>query len=203
MTCFEAARFANCNGLHSVCGMCFSLNKSNFYLFLCLSLNSFCDETWRTWASLSPETKCVILVKRLWVQDPLWVSRFHLYGFQTDGGQGVGLHPRAWRQIRPEGKSSAWTAGCLIATPLSGPDPGPGSQQAALGVQDYCLFTDKANFLLSTDHHLTCYFTSALYIPALTPRVGASAILPPFSASPMPGVLPPRDGSCVPCLECT
>ena len=31
------------------------------------SLNSFCDETSRTWASLSPETKCMISVGRLWV----------------------------------------------------------------------------------------------------------------------------------------
>ena len=33
-----------------------------------LFLNSFCDETLRTWAPLSPETKCVISVKRPWVQ---------------------------------------------------------------------------------------------------------------------------------------
>ena len=46
--------------------VCFSLNKSTSYLSLCLSLNSFCDETSRTWASLSPETRCVISVGRLW-----------------------------------------------------------------------------------------------------------------------------------------
>ena len=42
-----------------VCGKCFSLylNKSTSYLLLCLSLNSFCDETSRTWASLDPETR--------------------------------------------------------------------------------------------------------------------------------------------------
>ena len=45
---------------HSVCGMRVSLNKSTSYLSLCLSLNSVCDETYRTWASLSPETRCVI-----------------------------------------------------------------------------------------------------------------------------------------------
>ena len=43
----------------SVCGVCFSpnLNKSISHLSLCLSLNSFCDETSRTWASLGPETR--------------------------------------------------------------------------------------------------------------------------------------------------
>ena len=35
----------------------FSLNKSISYLSLCLSLNSLCDETSRTWASLYPETR--------------------------------------------------------------------------------------------------------------------------------------------------
>ena len=37
---------------YSICGVYFSLNKSTSYLSLCLSLNSFCDETSRTWASL-------------------------------------------------------------------------------------------------------------------------------------------------------
>ena len=41
------------------------LSKSISYLSLCLSLNFFCDETSRTWASLSPEIKCVISVERL------------------------------------------------------------------------------------------------------------------------------------------
>ena len=41
-----------------VCGMCFFLNKPTSYLSFCLSLNSFCDETSRTWASLGPETGC-------------------------------------------------------------------------------------------------------------------------------------------------
>ena len=53
------ATFTLCNGPHSVCGMCFSLyvNKSTSYLSLCLSPNSFCNETSRTWASLGPETR--------------------------------------------------------------------------------------------------------------------------------------------------
>ena len=41
-------------GPHSVCGVCFSLNKSSSYLSLCLSLNSFCDEISRTQASGFP-----------------------------------------------------------------------------------------------------------------------------------------------------
>ena len=36
----------------TLCGVCFSLNKSTFYVSLCLSLNSFCDETSMTWTSL-------------------------------------------------------------------------------------------------------------------------------------------------------
>ena len=36
----------------TLCGVCFSLNKSTSYLSLCLLLNSFCDETSRTWTSL-------------------------------------------------------------------------------------------------------------------------------------------------------
>ena len=44
------ATLALYDGPHSVCGVCFSpnLNKSTSYLSLCLSLNSFCDETLRT-----------------------------------------------------------------------------------------------------------------------------------------------------------
>ena len=44
---------------------CFSLKKPAPYLSFCLSLNSVCNETSRTWASLSPETRCVISVGRL------------------------------------------------------------------------------------------------------------------------------------------
>ena len=63
----------------SVYGMCISLDTPTSYLSLCLSLNSFCDGTSRTWASLSPETSCVISVKRPRVQVPAWV----LAGFQS------------------------------------------------------------------------------------------------------------------------
>ena len=37
--------------------LCLNLNKATFYLSLCLSLNSFCNETLRTWASLCPKTR--------------------------------------------------------------------------------------------------------------------------------------------------
>ena len=58
---------------HSVCGVCFSLDKSISYLSRCLSLNSSCKGTSRTWASISAEARCVIPIKRLWVQVPFWV----------------------------------------------------------------------------------------------------------------------------------
>ena len=48
------------DGPHSVCGVCFSLNKSTSYLSLCLSLN------WVSWFS----------VKWQWVQFPIWVAQF-------------------------------------------------------------------------------------------------------------------------------
>ena len=58
------ATFRDCCALpsvmaHTVYGVRFSLslNKSTLYLPLCLSLNSFCDQTSRTWASLGPATK--------------------------------------------------------------------------------------------------------------------------------------------------
>ena len=84
---------------HTVCEVCFSLNRSTSYLSLCLSLNSFYGKTSRTWASLSPETNCVILWSQLkdhwalarfksqsefrlglslstWVQAPVCVTQF-------------------------------------------------------------------------------------------------------------------------------
>ena len=58
------ATLALCDGPHSVCGVCFSpnLNKSTSYLSLCLSVNSFWDETSRIWASLGFETR----YQRVW-----------------------------------------------------------------------------------------------------------------------------------------
>ena len=55
------------------CGTCLSLDKSTSCLSLCLSLNSFCDETSRTWASWSPETKCVTSED---CSSPIWVIWF-------------------------------------------------------------------------------------------------------------------------------
>ena len=49
------------------------INKSTSCLSLCLSLNSFCTETQRTWASVSLDTSWVILIKRPWVQVPIRV----------------------------------------------------------------------------------------------------------------------------------
>ena len=68
-----------------VCAVSFSLNKSTTYPSFCLSLNSFCHETSRIWASLSPETRCVISVGRPWVT--IWIlagfkSQSELHGFR-------------------------------------------------------------------------------------------------------------------------
>ena len=64
---------------HFVCGVCFSLNKSISYLPLCLSLNSFCTKTQKTWPSVSPDTRWVIIIKRWWVRVPVRV----LAGFKS------------------------------------------------------------------------------------------------------------------------
>ena len=66
---------------YSICGVYFSLNKSTSYLSLCLSLNSFCDETSIAWASVNPETRCVISVERPWVQVPVCVTWFQSLHF--------------------------------------------------------------------------------------------------------------------------
>ena len=74
---------AFCNGPHAVCGLVVSLNKPTSYLILCVSFNSFCNETSRTWASLGPKTRSVISVGGPeleefsfdWVQRPTtWVQ---------------------------------------------------------------------------------------------------------------------------------
>ena len=48
-----------CHGPHSLCRGCLFLNrnKPTSYLPLCLSLNSFCDKTLRTWSSFCAETR--------------------------------------------------------------------------------------------------------------------------------------------------
>ena len=65
---------------HSLYGMCISLNKTTSYPSLCFSLNSFCNETSGTWALLGTETRCVVSIKRLWVQVP---SDLHGFSFIT------------------------------------------------------------------------------------------------------------------------
>ena len=78
------------DGPHSVCRVCFSLNKSTSYLSLCLSVNSFCNETSRTWASLGPKTRHVTSVERSWVlavfkyQFGYWLSPAHGFKSQSE-----------------------------------------------------------------------------------------------------------------------
>ena len=69
----------------SVYWVCISLNKSTSYLSLCLSLNSLCHKTSRTWASWSPETRYVISIKR--------------HGFKSQSGFWPGSSPGTWVQI--------------------------------------------------------------------------------------------------------
>ena len=69
--CHISGSLAFWDGPITVCGACFSLNKSISYLSLCLSLNSFCSETQRTWSSVSPDTRWVILMKRPCIQVPI------------------------------------------------------------------------------------------------------------------------------------
>ena len=78
-------------GPHSVCGVRFSLNlnKSTTALSLCLSLNSFCNETARTWALLGPENMGCgwVWVPAMWVQVSSWI----LAGIKS---QHVGSSPK-------------------------------------------------------------------------------------------------------------
>ena len=71
-----------------------NLNKSTSYRSLCLLLNSFCDETSRTWASLSPETRyhgfSWVRVPDTWAHVPGKVlagfkSQFEVSGFKNRG----------------------------------------------------------------------------------------------------------------------
>ena len=79
---FQAVALALWNGSHSVCGECFSMNKSTSYPSLCLSLDSFCDETSRTWAFLCLETRSVISAGRPWVLAGFEV-RVPAHGFKS------------------------------------------------------------------------------------------------------------------------
>ena len=63
-----------------------SLNKSISYLSLFILLNSFCDQTQRTWTLLISETRYVISIKKQLVQVPICV----LTGFES---QSIDLSP--------------------------------------------------------------------------------------------------------------
>ena len=62
------------------------------YLSLCLSLNSFCNETSSTWSSLSVSSK------KQWVQVPTWV----LAEFKSQFGFWLGSSPDLWVQVSSE-----------------------------------------------------------------------------------------------------
>ena len=53
-TPYPGTALAFWDGPWSLYGVCFSVNKPTWYPSLCLSLNSFCDETSRTWALSFP-----------------------------------------------------------------------------------------------------------------------------------------------------
>ena len=59
-----------------------TLKKSTSYLSLCRSLNSFWDETSRTWTPVGPETRYWVfwlgLSPSTWVQDSIWGKWFQL-----------------------------------------------------------------------------------------------------------------------------
>ena len=112
----------------TLCGVCFSLNlnKSISYLSLCRSLNSFWDETSRTWASLGPETRYpgfwlgsnpshVGLSPKqdsgwVWVLAHVFKSRAEIHSFRT--GRLASYHPgQVWLRRRPGDKpSTGWAA---------------------------------------------------------------------------------------------
>ena len=88
------------------CGVCSSLNlnKSTSYLSLCLSLNSFCDETSR--ASLIPETRYrgfwLGLSPSTWVQVPIWDKLFQNLpgsGKPTTVGNNSSCFQKSWLSV--------------------------------------------------------------------------------------------------------
>ena len=103
-----------CDGPRSVCGVYFSLNlrKSISYLSLCLSLNSFCDETSRTWALLCPKTR----YHGFWLfQVPNWVlagSESQPCGFESQSevnGFSWMVSPTRWTWVWASSGSWWWT----------------------------------------------------------------------------------------------
>ena len=87
----ETTRLSLCDGPHSVCEV--FLNKPTSYLPFCLSLNSFCDETLRTWTSLPPETTnhgfWLGWVPTSWVRVSNWVFA----GFRSHPAHGLKSQP--------------------------------------------------------------------------------------------------------------
>ena len=99
----------SCKPLH---GVYYCLNKSTSYLSLCLSLNSFCNETSSTWASIISETRCMISVKRPLVQTSPWV----LAGCES---QSVGSSPRLSRTVSFwQMSSTSWLVQSTPTLPL-------------------------------------------------------------------------------------
>ena len=79
---FKAARLALWDGPHSVeCASLYS-KEIHFLLITYLSLNSFWDETSRTWTLIGPETRYqgfwLGLSPSTWVQDSIWDKWFQL-----------------------------------------------------------------------------------------------------------------------------
>ena len=99
---------ALCDGPHSVCvcRVCFSqnLNKSTSYLSLCLSLNSFCNETSRTWALLGPKTTYhgfwLGLSPSTWVQVPICGKWIHNHTQTSCPKSNRHVHT-SWPLLRP------------------------------------------------------------------------------------------------------
>ena len=93
---------------HTVCGMCFSLNKCTSYLSICLSLTSFCNETSRTWDGKKKKKN---LRWGVWAQLKIMGSSpslsyvFHFHGRQSWPQTGwlwrllwaAQVNQRAWR----------------------------------------------------------------------------------------------------------
>ena len=92
----------------SVYGICISLNKSPSYLSLCLSLNSFCDQTRRTWASESPDTGW----ERFYLKDSEFDSQSELRdsvcGFKSHSGFRLGSSPISEKAMAPHSSTLAW-----------------------------------------------------------------------------------------------
>ena len=59
---------------HTVCGVCFFLNKSTFYLSLLSLTELFLLQDIKNFSFIKPDTRCVISVKRQQTQIPIKVT---------------------------------------------------------------------------------------------------------------------------------